>query len=333
MRIKNEITPLNARQPASSPAASSACHGPPGPRTPRSPRLSQTHGQSYQPSAEWREPALQHAPCASPDLQEQDPSSSSSLSPTPSPHQVRQPVRQGNRHLHEIFLTPSRKRGSALGGLASPTPSPGGDFTSRVRSRALSNLLHKGRRSSIVIYCFDAWRMLMYCRIQHDLGKEETLRQQLQFVRDISAYQQQLEVMSLQQKKERELFMQKQNQEREVFIQMISMLSTSCAQLQAQTLRDQTASAANLMPFAPAAQDPGGCTPDFSGLLAALTGGTVSGLAAGHAPSACAALQASAGSSPLRVADGAGGEDDGDDEVTIRGSPFCSAAAAASTDR
>jgi hypothetical protein len=178
-----------------------------------------------------------------------------------------------------------------------------------VRSRALSNLLHKGRRSSIVIYCFDAWRMLMYCRIQHDLGKEETLRQQLQFVRDISAYQQQLEVMSLQQTKERELFMQKQNQEREVFIQMISMLSqtnaqlqTSCAQLQAQTLRDQTASAANLKPFAPTAQDPG-------------------------------SLQASAGSSPLRIADGAGVEDDGDDEVTIRGSPFCSAAAAASTDR
>lgn len=179
--------------------------------------------------------------------------------------------------------------------------------------------------------------MLMYCRIQHDLGKEETLRQQLQFVRDISAYKQQLEVMSLQQKKERELFMQKQNQEREVFMQMISMLSqtnaqlqTSFSQLQSQTLRDQTASAANPMPFAPAAQDPGSCTPDFRGLLAALTGGTVSGLAAGHAPSAC---QASAGSSPLRVADGTGDEDDDDGEVTIRGSPFCSAAAAASTDR
>ena len=149
--------------------------------------------------------------------------------------------------------------------------------------------------------------------------------------------------MSLQQKKERELFLQKQNQEREVFTQMISMLSqtnaqlqTLCAQLQAQTLRDQTASAANQMPFdmslAPAAQDPGGCTPDFSGLLAALTGGTLSGLAAGHAPSACAALQASAGSSPLRVADGAGDEDDDDGEVTIRGSPFCSAAAAASAE-
>jgi hypothetical protein len=240
-----------------------------------------------------------------------------------------------------MFFTPSRKRGAAL--LASPTPSPGGDFTSRVRSRALANLLHKGRRSSIVIYCFDAWRMLMYCRIQHDLGKEETLLQQLQFERDISAYQQQLEAMSLQQKKERELFLQKQNHEREVFLQMISMLSqtnaqlqTSCAQLQALTLRDQTASAANqmpcAMPFAPAAQDPGSCAADFSGLLAALTGGTVSGLAAGQ-PSACAPLQASAGSSRLlSVADGAGDEDDDDGEVTIRGSPFCSAAAAASAE-
>jgi hypothetical protein len=148
--------------------------------------------------------------------------------------------------------------------------------------------------------------------------------------------------MSLQQKKERELFLQKQNQEREVFTQMISMLSqtnaqlqTSCAQLQAQTLRDQTASAANQMPFdmslAPAAQDPGSCAPDFSSLLAALTGGTVSGLSAGQ-PSACAPLQASACSSPLRVADGAGDEDDDDGEVPIRGSPFCSAAAAASAE-
>lgn len=91
----------------------------------------------------------------------------------------------------------------------------------RVRRCALANLIYKGRNSSMVIYCFDAWRMLMYCRMQHDLGREEKLIQHMQYEKDIAAYQQQLEFVE-----------QKRNQEREVLLQMIAMLHNNNTQLQ-----------------------------------------------------------------------------------------------------
>ena len=142
--------------------------------------------------------------------------------------------------------------------------------------------------------------------------------------------------------------------------QMIAMLSqtnaqlqTSCAQLQAQTAcgpgapqpqphpssfaanTSQAASAAHLQPlFAPAAQETEHCAPDLSSLLAVLSGtanGPAPSSGPGHlVPPASAARPASASAvrSPVKAAGIACEYDDEDDEVTIRGSPFCSAAAA-----
>jgi len=62
----------------------------------------------------------------------------------------------------------------------SPLPSPA---ATRVRRCVLANMLDRGRHSALVIYTFDVWRMLMYVRMQHDLGKEENMRQQLQHER------------------------------------------------------------------------------------------------------------------------------------------------------
>ena len=62
---------------------------------------------------------------------------------------------------------------SQLSLIVSPAiTSPG----ARVQRRALSNVVRKGRNSALVIYCFDVWRMLMFCRVQHDVDKEEMLR-------------------------------------------------------------------------------------------------------------------------------------------------------------
>ncbi len=62
----------------------------------------------------------------------------------------------------------------------SPLASPA---AARVRRCVLANMLDRGRHSALVIYTFDVWRMLMYVRMQHDLGKEENVQQQLQHER------------------------------------------------------------------------------------------------------------------------------------------------------
>ncbi len=95
---KNEITPLKKREPVALTVSSSVSHGPPGPRTPRSPRQAQTYVQVRQTAAAGHEAAVQHAECASPDLQ--NASSSSSQSPTPSPQSAHKSAHKSNRHLH-----------------------------------------------------------------------------------------------------------------------------------------------------------------------------------------------------------------------------------------
>ena len=133
--------------------------------------------------------------------------------------------------------------------------SPGGDLTSRVRRCALANLMDKGRSSIAVIFCFDAWQMLMYCRVQHKLGQEETMMKQLQHESDVALYQQQLQQVLRQQEEERqqlqqimrqqaeerELFQRRQNEERELFLQMIAMLSQTNTQLQSSVTELQKA--------------------------------------------------------------------------------------------
>ena len=42
----------------------------------------------------------------------------------------------------------------------------GREINLRVQRSALENMIGKGRNSTLVIFCFDSWRMLMYCRIQ-----------------------------------------------------------------------------------------------------------------------------------------------------------------------
>lgn len=145
------------------------------------------------------------------------------------------------------FLTPTRGQlcsaeagfklspmGLLRGAYASPKSagSPGMDMTSRVKRCALVNALVKGRRSSVVIYCFDAWRMLMYCRMQHDLGREHSLQQQEQHESEKAAYKHQLELIMAAQRAERQQLIETQNQERQVFLEMIAMLKHTNAQLQ-----------------------------------------------------------------------------------------------------
>ena len=75
---------------------------------------------------------------------------------------------------------------SQLSLIASPAiTSPG----ARVQRRALSNVVRKGRNSALVIYCFDVWRMLMFCRVQHDVDKEEMLRLRREHERDVAQLQ------------------------------------------------------------------------------------------------------------------------------------------------
>ena len=75
---------------------------------------------------------------------------------------------------------------SQLSLIASPAiTSPG----ARVQRRALSNVVRKGRNSALVIYCFDVWRMLMFCRVQHDVDKEEILRLRREHERDVAQLQ------------------------------------------------------------------------------------------------------------------------------------------------
>ena len=75
---------------------------------------------------------------------------------------------------------------SQLSLIVSPAiTSPG----ARVQRRALSNVVRKGRNSALVIYCFDVWRMLMFCRVQHDVDKEEMLRLRREHERDVAQLQ------------------------------------------------------------------------------------------------------------------------------------------------
>ncbi len=62
--------------------------------------------------------------------------------------------------------------------------------TCRVRRCALSHIAGKGRirRMSLLLFCFDAWKMTMYCRLQFDLGKEETVEQTLRHESTLAAY-------------------------------------------------------------------------------------------------------------------------------------------------
>jgi len=66
--------------------------------------------------------------------------------------------------------------------------SPRTPLASRVRRCGLANMLDKGRSSALVIYTFDVWRMLMYCRVQHDFGKHETLQCSLQHEHDLAIF-------------------------------------------------------------------------------------------------------------------------------------------------
>jgi hypothetical protein len=95
------------------------------------------------------------------------------------------------RELEQCFvhLSPLRR-------LASPA-SPAGETASRVRRCALQNILDKGRSSSLVIFSFDAWRMLMYCRMQFDIGKEERLWETLRHEAEIAAFRSKLEAQEV----------------------------------------------------------------------------------------------------------------------------------------
>ena len=78
------------------------------------------------------------------------------------------------------MCTPARKTAVKL-----EFASPGQSIATRVRRCVLANMLDKGRHSALVIYTFDIWRMLMYVRMQHDLGREENMRQRLQHEHDL----------------------------------------------------------------------------------------------------------------------------------------------------
>lgn len=95
------------------------------------------------------------------------------------------------RELEQCFvhLSPLRR-------LASPA-SPAGETASRVRRCALQNILDKGRSSSLVIFSFDAWRMLMYCRMQFDIGREERLWETLRHEAEIAAFRSKLEAQEV----------------------------------------------------------------------------------------------------------------------------------------
>ena len=95
------------------------------------------------------------------------------------------------RELEQCFvhLSPLRR-------LASPA-SPAGETASRVRRCALQNILDKGRSSSLIIFSFDAWRMLMYCRMQFDIGKEERFWETLRHEAEIEAFRSKLEAQEV----------------------------------------------------------------------------------------------------------------------------------------
>lgn len=128
--------------------------------------------------------------------------------------------------LHELemerrYLSPrmdaaadaSNPRATPLLAMCSPTrktsvklefASPGQSIATRVRRCVLANMLDKGRHSALVIYTFDIWRMLMYVRMQHDLGREENLRQRLQHEHDLQEYKQ-LALNSARERAEKDL--------------------------------------------------------------------------------------------------------------------------------
>ncbi len=64
-------------------------------------------------------------------------------------------------HGHEDLNSRSPRSGDH-----SLTEYKGRERNLRVQRSALENLIGKGRNSTLVIFCFDSWRMLMYCRIQ-----------------------------------------------------------------------------------------------------------------------------------------------------------------------
>jgi hypothetical protein len=256
-------------------------HGPPGPRTPRSPRFLQARpdaaaATALKVDATWAaESSAECAPVlrrhgAQPDSSHQtsglgssgcgEPSNRNVELVAPHPRVVRQlePSLSSAPHSPHLLASrirprcsPAMARASSLESAIRGSPlassfrarcmSPGGDLTSRVRRCALANLMDKGRSSIAVIFCFDAWRMLMYCRVQHELGQEETMMKQLQHESDVALYQQQLQQVLRQQEEERELFQRRQNEERELFLQMIAMLSQTNAQLQSSVTELQQA--------------------------------------------------------------------------------------------
>jgi hypothetical protein len=78
--------------------------------------------------------------------------------------------------------------------------SPGWETSSRVQRCVLANILNKGRNSALVIYTFDVWRMLMYCRVQHDLGQKEAHQQRLLHEREMAAYKKEERMLCSQSK-------------------------------------------------------------------------------------------------------------------------------------
>jgi hypothetical protein len=245
-RVKNQIAPQEPRDGTTS-------HGPPGPRTPRSPRFLQTKAP-HAPAASLADGAARVSEATSTYeaiLPSSTKASSRAQKHVPAGHAMTQsPVGRQPRAMRQLeasLSTPPRSLAAHLRAHCPPSMtralslespfrarcmSPGGDLTSRVKRCALIDFLDKGRTSSTVIYCFDAWRMLMYCRVQHELGQQETISQQLQHASDVALYQQQMQELHGQIQEEREHFQRKQNEERELFMQMIAMLTKTNAQLQ-----------------------------------------------------------------------------------------------------
>ena len=62
----------------------------------------------------------------------------------------------------------------------------------RVRRCAFSNMVGTRRIRPLARFCFDAWKMLMYIRLQFDLGKEETVEQTVRNEALLAAYRRKL---------------------------------------------------------------------------------------------------------------------------------------------
>ena len=62
----------------------------------------------------------------------------------------------------------------------------------RVRRCAFSNMVGTRHIRPLARFCFDAWKMLMYIRLQFDLGKEETVEQTVRNEALLAAYRRKL---------------------------------------------------------------------------------------------------------------------------------------------